>query len=231
MVNCNPTYSPPVRGLMYGSPARFEQGDLEFDAGIQYPFGGQFSYAPMDWYLLEAGVSFASGIMGYAGPRFSLWPVTKQDHNVKLLAEVEMGFGLGAGGEYCGNAPNSSLGCDGPGNSTWELDDPQKAQKSSWKRFAYGGYGGLGLGLGIYDWVDLFVKARIQETKAKGIPPTLWTSAGLGIQVNIHKSLKLYVYPLQKYRYWNRLDGESEYILEFGLGFNHNLLKLSSSPM
>ncbi len=232
---CNPTYSPPVRGLMGSAPARFEQGDLELDGGMaMVALGGGLRYAPSDWLLFETGASLAGGTMGYAGPRFSLWPVTKQDHDIKMLAEVEMGFGLGAGGEYCGNNPNSSEygdDCDGPGQSTWELDDPQKAQKPSWKRFAYGGYGGLGLGIGIHDWVDLFMKARIQETKAEGIPPTLWASFGVGIQVNIYKALKLYLYPIQKHRYWNRLDGESSISSEMGIGFNFNLLQSPRLPM
>ena len=226
-LHCAPTYSPAARGLLYGSPARFEKGDLEIGggAGGTAPLGGKISYAPTDFLQVETGVSNAGGVMGYVGPRFSFWPVTRQSHHVKLLAEAEFGFGLGAGGEYCGNDPERET-CDGPGDSTWPLLDPQKAEKSWKNRFAYGGYAGLGLGVGVLeDWLDFFAKVRIQETKADGIPATFWFSTGVGVQVNIYKVVKIYFFPYVHHQYLNRLDAESFNGLELGLAVNYNVLQ------
>ncbi len=230
LCRCVSTFSPPVRALLSGSPARFEKGELEIGGGF-YPYDGRVSYVPQDWVQLEMGVSSLEGVMGYAGPRFSLWPVARQTGDVKLLAETEIGLGFGAGGIYCGNDSDNEY-CDGPGDmwegfdddgTKWKLDDPEKADRS-WKgRFAYGGYAGIGIGIGVLDdLLDIYLKTRVQETKADGIPATFWFSGGVGLQVNV-QPVKIYINPFVLHSYSNKLDAEGFPLCEFGLSVNYNV--------
>ncbi len=209
---CAPPLSPPVRGLMYGSPARFEKGDVEWGAGVGSLFGTKAGYAPLDWLQVEGGVEAMGGVMLFGGTRLSFWPVTKQHGRFKLLSEIELGGGVGAGGMNCDSEAVDET-CDGfESEGNW--DD----------RVAYGGYTGTGLGWGIGEWIDLYAKTRVQVTKSQDVPVTFWASGATGIQVNVFKTVKIYFSPIQIHYYTNRFDHARMYTMEIGLGFTDNMI-------
>jgi hypothetical protein len=178
---CNPTYAPPVRGVHYGAPGRLEEGRIELGGTAGGPFfpqagGPNLGVGVNDHLALEVGGSFnhydGAWAMGYLGPRVTL--VTPKRTGISLALDLEGGAGLGVGGTL------------------------QNSQ--DWThRFAYGGYQGLGLGVHFNGGgprpapvqTALYFRSRIEETRAQGLPTTLWVTAMFGIDVTIKRRVAL----------------------------------------
>lgn len=194
---CSASYSPPARSAHYGSPGRFKQGQLEVTGAIVDGIGSvDLYYAPLDWLQVEAGVDGMTPTytMGFTGLRFSPWPIAKQKNNIRLLSDLELGIGFGAGGEKHGEVHYEP---------------------------AVGGYTGAGLGIGIH-WFDLFGRVRVQGSQAMGNEPTLWLTTLAGAQFNIVELVKIYGGAGYGF-YWNELDSGEGLVWEFGLGFTFDL--------
>jgi len=108
--------------------------------------------------------------MPFAGVRFHAGDGSRAP-GIHLLVDAELGAGLGAGGERdCGDEDASCA------------DFP----------VAGGAYAGAGLGLRI-DFFTPFVRARIQETTADGLPATTWGSAVAGFQFSAGEDFHLHL--------------------------------------
>jgi hypothetical protein len=183
---CNATFSPLVRGAHYGSPGRLDEGQLEISGtagGVIAPgIGGpQLAYGVSDWLSLEAGGNFSlaanqqNWAMGYFGPRLT-YALDRQSP-VHFVSDLELGVGLGVGGALHDNESKDSF-CQSCDASTWN------------QRFSYGSYQGIGVG-GRFHWFSLFVRARVEESVASGIPLTLWPSAMLGLEFDFSRRAAL----------------------------------------
>ena len=56
---------------------------------------------------------------------------------------------------------------------------------TAWDRFAYGAYTGFGFGARPWRWVEVYLRGRMQLTRATDVPTTLWGSALGGVQFKI----------------------------------------------
>jgi hypothetical protein len=167
-----------VRAVHYGAPGHLEEGRVEVGDNTGGPvcpilWNPHLGLGIKDWFAIEAGGSVAPGLwtMGYIGPRFSL--VSPRESPVRLLADIELGAGAGIGGELHNNQPQDKdcLDCD---NRQWN------------QRLAYGGYQGVGLGLQAH-WFSIYLRGRVEESKATNIPLTLWPSFLIGMEANIKR--------------------------------------------
>ena len=141
--------------------------------GATYPATGgpQASFGLKDWVAVDLGgnVNAVDGKWGmaYAGPRFTL--AQARTRRIRIAGDLELGAGIGVGG--CNGCKNDGSQRDG----------------ISWPdRLAGGGYQGLGLGLHV-SWFALYVRGRVEESVARNIPLTLWSSAMLGLDFTIKK--------------------------------------------
>jgi hypothetical protein len=171
---------------------------------------------------VEAGGDLVYGVLGIAtlGVRVSPWPAVNQNPKVQFLNDLEMGFGLGVGGEFECDEEKEDCVSDG---LDWE------------QRFAYGGYVGTGIGVGFTHWkgsnhvldFDIYARVRMSFAKAEGAPYTTWIVWGPGIQIRINRIFRLwYMYPFS--HHWNgheRMTGW--YFGEIGLGFDFDLISSS----
>ena len=168
------TFAPPLRSTHYGAPGRVDQGDIELGGATGAPgfaplYGGpRLGYGLRDWVSIEAGGDFARDgwALGYGGARLTLNP--DRERKIHGAADLELGLGLGVGGET-------------------EAGDGR-----SWsERLAFGGYLGAGGGVHIA-WFSLFGRGRVQSTAADGIPWTFWWSAVGGLQFALGRYVDLY---------------------------------------
>jgi hypothetical protein len=188
------SFSPPVRGAMYGAPGRLREGQVE--AGTYFAGAAEtgspiigvpsFGVGLRDWVAIEAGSniylqssSTHGWALGFLGPRFT-W-VPHRDAKFHFVGDLELGAGVGVGGDdrsglaatpECQQMPSS---CD---------------LRTSWDRLAWGGYQGLGIGITEGD-ITFFLRARIEETGAVNMPFTLWPSGILGGEVRPVRWLSL----------------------------------------
>jgi hypothetical protein len=180
---CNATYAPPIRGYMYGAPARLTEGRVEVGGtagGLVTPnIGGpHVAVGIRDWVALEAGgnLQLLGGgddrwAMGFVGPRFSFAP--RRDAPVHLIADLELGLGAGVGGILHGG--------DGPSDQCPQCDERRWTDRVAW-----GGYQGFGLGAQIH-WFSIYMRAHLEESTATNIPTTLWPSLSIGFEANIKR--------------------------------------------
>ena len=57
--------------------------------------------------------------------------------------------------------------------------------RTAFERFAFGGYAGFGFGARPWPWVEVYLRGRVQLTRATHVPTTLWGSALGGVQFKI----------------------------------------------
>lgn len=188
VAGCNPyAYAPPVRSTHYGAPDRVQPGRLDLSGAmnvIEIPGGPRLGYAVNEWLQLEGGADLAIyeghwGI-GYGGARFTM-PAWSRGI-VRLTSDLELGAGLGVGGEincYDDEETSSSEYCQEE-NTTDAFD-----------RLAGGGYFGAGFGVHV-SFFSVFIRGRVQITKASEIPSTLWGSSVGGIAFDIGDWVDIY---------------------------------------
>ncbi|MBN2496795.1 MAG: hypothetical protein JXR96_19550 [Deltaproteobacteria bacterium] len=229
-------YSPPIRGTHYGAPGRLKAGRLELSGAsgmvisdgtnaVDEPrlfYGGPgLALALNDWLQLEAGgeLSQLGGsfkgkdvkvkenfwAQGYLGARFTArWA----GRYASSAADLELGFGLGAGGR-----------------------DASEENEPGWdEHFTFGAYAGAGVGIDV-SWFSVFVRARLQESKAYAVPATLWGSGVLGLQARMFDKVSLHAaIGLAGYR--NSDEWAHGGIFEIGLAIDMQILDVPdrSSP-
>jgi hypothetical protein len=187
VTGCSPTFAPPVRGFMYGAPARLEQGRVELGGtigGLTEPINGgpHLAIGLRDWVALEVGGNLMLAVpdqdkwaMGFVGTRFSYAP--RREAWAHFIGDLELGLGAGIGGELGGNAA--------PGKDCTYCDGLKATDRT-----AYGGYEGFGVGARI-GWFSIFGRLRFDESAATNVPATLWTSASLGLEAMIRRRVAL----------------------------------------
>ena len=154
---CNPVYAPPARFTHAGAPSRLPAGAAEFGiTGLFSPAfagGAHGAYGISDWIAVEGGGS-AGGISGSQG-RFNImgWAGPRfslpRQRDRRAQFIGDLELGLGAGYGGTNRGP------------------------------AFGGYQGLGVGLGV-SWFSLYLRGRIEESTGAGVPTTFWPSGMLG---------------------------------------------------
>jgi len=198
LTGCSPTYAPPVRTTHFGMPGHLQGGKVELAGGVSLnnvACGGPvLAFALTDWLQLEGGMDLSKESQGwemfFGGLRLSLGYEGK---DVFAAVDLELGGGVGRGGEYEGN----------DGATDWE------------SRSASGVYVGAGLGLTAH-WFSVFVRGRHQTSWATEVPETAWWSFLVGVEATIADSVNLYV-GAGGYKYTNSMDRNSDPLLEFGL--------------
>ena len=238
---CNPTFAPPVRAIHYGAPGRLQSGQLEVGGsagGFSVPTvgGPQIGYAIRDWVAIEAGGNLAlvseqqNWTMGYLGPRFTYTPHRGRAN--RLILDLELGAGAGIGGTINGNvcSTNStraggSAGTPMPCTATSPTQGaiPLLWDGRQWSdRFAYGGYQGVGLG-GRFHFFSLFVRARIEESAAQGVPLTLWPSVMGGFEFDAYHRF-IIGGSVGYLGYFNQVESNSGVVYQINLAALFNLL-------
>lgn len=179
-------YSPPVRSTNYGPPGRLEPGRLDVSGASQLPYGlggVRLAYGFNDWLQVEGGGDFSSEgqwAMGFAGVRFT--PLNWRRSNIRLTADLELGAGLGVGGDlFCRSMAEASLKACRSGDDREPLE-----------RLAGGGYLGGGVGVHV-SFFSLFTRGRVQVTIADGLPMTTWGSVFGGIAFDIRDWADIYI--------------------------------------
>lgn len=176
---CSPTYAPPVRAVHYGAPASLApaQGAVYAGGGVGGETRGALgvTFPVAERLRVEAGADgSAMGATGRAGVRYTV--------PLRLGAfDAEAGLGAGAGGARCGNDTDPSHACGGAAESDRLVPDG----RSTWDRFAYGAYGGFGLGVRPWRWFELYARAGLQLTHATNVPTTLWVTALGAVQARV----------------------------------------------
>ena len=194
---CNPVYAPPVRSIHGGGPRRsFDGATLDLgDAEVTIP--GIQGRLPVTGFLAtELGAEVASGTwkMGHVGARLT-GPIGADRAGQRAAADLELGAGLGSGGEN---------GMDGGDGSM----DPTSDE------LAYGGF--VGAGFGTHgDGFGGFLRVRAQLTRSEddAIPDTLWWSAVAGLQFGHGSRFRLVAGAAG---YGNELQDEVIPVVEFG---------------
>ena len=171
--------APPIRSISPGAPDLMKKGAIQVGGGPQLFVGGQqtvsggagVAYGLTDRLQLEVGGDFnlftlddegnsATDLrwaMGYAGARLQPW---SSEHGTRReVLDLEFGLGGGVGGVQDCNS--DGIDCDRltQDNLDW------------YKRGAFGGYAGAGLGYW-FDRLGLYVRGRTALVKAENIPVT-----------------------------------------------------------
>lgn len=238
---CNPTFAPPVRATHYGAPGRLQAGQLEIGGtagGINTPTAGgpHVGYAIRDWVAIEGGSNLSlisdqqNWAMGYVGPRFTYTPHRGQPN--RLILDFELGVGAGVGGVIKGNecAGSAMKAGSSQGNPmACPASMPSSATVSpiwdgrQWNdRFAYGSYQGVGLG-GRFHFFSLFVRARLEESAAQGVPPTLWPSMMSGIEFDVYHGF-IVGGSIGYLGYWNQVESNGGLAYQVSVAALFNLL-------
>lgn len=206
---CSPTYSPPMRVVNYGAPAALspQQGAVYGGLGVGGETRGTLGVTiPMAERLrLEAGGDgSAVGATGRVGVRYGV--------PLRMGAfDAEAGVGAGVGGTRCGNDTDPTHACGGERETDRLIPDG----RTPWERFAYGVYGGFGLGIRPWRWIEAYARAGLQVTHATNTPTTLWVTALGAVQVRIG--------PVDVHAgfgwagYYNEYDTWNGPLLEFGV--------------
>jgi hypothetical protein len=168
---CAPSYSPLIRGPAAGAPGRMREGRLAIGgtaAGITAPNvgGPHLALGVSDLVALEVGGNFWADhwAMGWTGARITWW--ARREQEVRFAFDVELGVGVGVGGELHdakGNVPDGY---------------------QSLERRAGGGYAGFGVALH-WRWLAAYARVRLEESFAEHIPATSWPSAIGGFDFDI----------------------------------------------
>lgn len=169
---CNPVFAPPMRSVHFGSPRTNTGTRVEVSgAGNLLGSGGPTVSLPVSPRLavdLGSDMRFVDNenwIMGTAGVRYTA--VGDIADPTGFFLDLELGGGAGTGGVD-----------DGESNTT-------TADISWTNRFAFGAYGGVGVGYNFFSWFGWFVRGRAQVTKAEHIPTTFSGAGVTGPQFNI----------------------------------------------
>jgi|GEM_PF-2089519 len=227
---CNPTYSPPVKAYYYPSPGRTEAGTLSaqgtWSALMLVDISGSVGYAPADYLQIEASGEYFKDHLAVGNLTFraSPWPAIRQQSSWKFLQDFEVGMGGGVGGELYGNDYQTCI----------DDNESPKCDRLGWNdRSLYGGYFGVGLGVG-YTWnfanryvreldFDVFFRSRYQATQATNIPLTHWYEPALGVQFRFNHFVKAGIASAGHF-YWNDYNDDSTVSwLELTLGFDFDL--------
>ena len=235
--SCHPSYSAPVAPLHAPSPGRSEEGTLSaqgtWSGGFMKDLHGSVGYAPVDHLQLELGGQYVHDFVavGNLTARASAWPAVRQDASIKFLNDLELGLGLGVGGELYGNEYSTCM----------EETELRPCDHRDWNdRFLYGGFGGVGLGVG-FDWsfdnryvrhleFDVFGRLRYQLTKAYHVPQTQWVNPMGGVQFRFNRQVRLGLVTTW-YEYWNAYDQDgTSSLLDITLGFDFDLLPKDAAP-
>lgn len=198
---CSPTYAPPVRTTHFGMPGHLQGGKVELAGGVNINQavacgGPTLALALTDWLQLEGGMDLSQDshewAMYFGGIRASLGQV---EERIGGALDLELGGGWGVGGEYKGN--EDTIG--------WE------------DRSAAGWYFGGGAGFQI-DWFSMFLRGRLQITRATEIPETTWWTMMVGVQASILDYVNIYVAG-GGVGYQNSMEHDAGGFGEIGLSF------------
>ncbi len=126
----------------------------------------------------------------------------------------ELGAGGGAGGTLCGNDDAPDDTCPA-GEPTGPMGARRADGRDAWSRYAFGGYVGFGLGARVWRSLGVFGRTRLQLTRARGVPTTLWASALGGVEGTLGP-FELYV-GAGWAAYFNAYDQSNTFILEAGI--------------
>lgn len=175
--HCAPTYAPPVRMTHFGTPGHVQGGKVElggaYTAAYKSSGGPMLAAAFTDWLQLELGGEFClmedGWMMGLAGLRLTLAGLgsTSTGGTYTGGVDLELGKGIGKGGELRGDTAEGDRDADG-----W--------------------YMGIGAGMQ-GDWFSFFLRLRYQETSADDIPDTGWYTAVAGIGFTASDFLNFYL--------------------------------------
>jgi hypothetical protein len=171
--------APPIRSVSPGAPDLMKKGAIRVGGGPQLFLGWQgavsggvtMAYGLTDRLQLELGGDFnlftfddepnsetdLRWAMGYAGAR--LQPLSLERGTRRIVLDLEFGLGGGAGGVQ--DCHSDSMDC-----THLEKDDLEW-----YKRGAFGGYAGAGLGFW-FDRIGLYARGLTTLVKAENIPTT-----------------------------------------------------------
>lgn len=184
-------FAPPIRTTQGGPPGALQPGHVAVGGAVgMYLNGGPtLAYAIDERVAFEAGAEAAGSTwaLGWAGAR--LTPVDLTWGILRLAFDVEGGLGGGAGGVLsCGSNEDDDDAVD---DSIRERCDRAGEPLDWWRRYALGGYAGMGLGFHVA-WFAVFTRARVQLSTADNLPMTLWWTAAGGISFDILGWVSLY---------------------------------------
>lgn len=215
---CTATYAPPVRSPHGEAPGSMRAGEVRFSAGaVGFPMpvigGPAATVAVSDHVAVELGADFsaidAPWAIGFVGVRLTPVNDRADSFDGRLSLDVELGGGIGSGGELCGNSSR----CDENG-TVWD-------GRERFDRLAGGAMAGVGVGVHL-DWFAVFLRTRLQETVATGVPSTTWGSGVLGVQFTIADRVALY-FAGGLFGYWNDMDEFWGWLADSGLSLKFDV--------
>jgi hypothetical protein len=138
------------------------------------------------------------------GFRFNPWQYQKE--SVRLVLDLELGTGGGAGGSLNCDSENSHMNCENVQTDHLNWSD----------RTAYGAYVGAGLGLWFNDFFSVFARGRFEVSKATNIPVTYFGGGLGGIAFKVHD---MWTFHLGGglYQYHNEVDSDVVGTAEAGM--------------
>ncbi len=182
-----PTFEPPIREAHVCAPARMTAGLGAVHAAV--------GVAAARYGSLTVSLPVAAGLRVEVGGDGTEYSGTgsagvRYTHLAgRLGMDAELGFGVGAGGALCGNEPDTARPCASsqrdPGTRDAAPPPLYPDGLTAWDRFAFGGYAGFGFGARPWPWVEVYLRGRVQLTRATHVPTTLWGSALGGVQFKI----------------------------------------------
>lgn len=214
---CNPVYAPLIRAAQYGAPGRLQGGRAEVGVtagglGVPNDLVPHVGFGIRDWVALEFGGNYLPGdwATGWGGPRFTCVPHPEKP--IHFALDGEFGLGGGRGGNLHDNHYSESEDCDGGCDGRQWQD-----------RIAFGGYGGIGVGVHIH-WFSLYARGRVEVSRATGIPVTYWPSVSGGMEFDIARIVQLsagggYL------GYYNDSDRASGFFYQVGLNVQFDTVK------
>lgn len=182
-----PTFAPPIRAAQFGAPARLTRGlGAVFAAvgtsGARYGSLGVSVPVRAGLRVEASGDATEYSATGSAGIRYT--------HLAgRLGMDAEFGLGAGAGGALCGNNLDTTRPCEAgqrasaTGAAATPLLYPDGLE--AWERVAFGGYAGFGFGARPWSWVEVYLRGRLQLSRATHVPTTLWGTALGGVQFKL----------------------------------------------
>ncbi len=205
---CAATFAPPMQSTHYGAAGRLRSGEMEVRGAVNLYLAGTAGVGIdlTDSLKLElAGdaklVDAERWAVGTAGVRYTFGGKARGDW---WAVDLEAGMGAGAGGVR-----------DGDGHG----DEGGSPDEDAWmERMAVGAYAGVGVGFHPWDFLGLFVRARVQETFATCLPPTFWWATLAGLEFTL-APVSLYV-AAGVAGYENSVESEYGLLPEVGLSIH-----------